>query len=459
MANRSRLPLIILVLVLAVLAAGFFYIWPRLEGQAPEIALDKPVTHLGRSQRVYLRVSDQGRGLAWVRVTLEQQTKRGMIFNQQFDTPAPPIASLKLMINPLEHGMSQGPATLVVEAGDRSWRNWMNGNVARREFKVQVDTAPPRLGSLTQVLHLNRGGTGLALYTVNEADARHGVQVGQKVFLGYAPWPDKPNTKLCYFAYGTGLPANQKVEVWAMDPAGNAAVLPLNVRLRWKNYRQDKITLSEDLMQKVAMRFPDLIPADRTTPLARFIWVNEDLRTKDHQQIEAAANHSQQYQLWRKAFERPLGAPKAGFGDQRTYAYLGREVSKSVHLGADLAHTERSPVQAAARGIVRYAANLGIYGNCVILSHGQGLATLYGHLSQIDVQPGEEVKRGQTIGRSGATGLALGDHLHFSVLVQGVFVNPAEWWDPHWIQDNVLLRFKDAGLPLPLPPGETQSGS
>ena len=125
-----------------------------------------------------------------------------------------------------------------------------------------------------------------------------------------------------------------------------------------------------------------------------------------------------------------------------------------MHLGQDLAHTEHSPVKAAARGIVRYAAKRGIYGNCVILSHGQGLTSLYGHLSELRVKPGDEVKRGQVIGLSGMTGLALGDHLHFSILVGGVFVNPTEWWDSHWVQDNVLLRFSEAGLSQPLPPAQ-----
>lgn len=459
MARRSRLPLIILILVLAALAAGFFYLWPRLEGQAPQITLDKPLTHLGRSQRIYLRVSDPGRGLAWVRVTLVQKDKQGIVLNQEFEAPGAPTASLKLMVNPLEYGLRQGPATLVVEAADRSWRNWLGGNLARREFKVQVDTTPPRVSSLTQIVRLNRGGTGLAVYMVNEPEAKHGVRVGDRVFVGYAPWPDRPNTKLCYFAYPDDQPPGLNIDLWALDPAGNAAVTPLNVRLRWKRFKRSKITLSQDTLQKVAARFQDQIPPDRTTPLARFIWVNQDLRQEDHRRVAAAASQGQPYQLWRRSFLRPLGAPMAGYGDRRTYIFEGQEISKSVHLGMDLAHTEKSPVKAAARGIVRYAANLGIYGNAVILSHGQGLASLYGHMSQIGVKVGDEVRRDQILGRSGATGLALGDHLHFSVLVQGVFVNPSEWWDPHWLQDNVLLRFREAGLPQPLPPGETQPGS
>lgn len=455
----SRIFMFVLIIFLAGLAAGFIYIWPHLESSPPEISLDKPIKYLGREQRVYVKISDQGQGLAWVRVTMEQAGKRGVIINQEFDTPGAPLASLKLMVKPLQLGMSQGPAILVVEAADRSWRGWMKGNRSRREFKVQVDTTPPRVNSLTQVVRISRGGSGLALYTVDESEARHGVRVGKKFFLGVAPWPDRPNTKLCYFAYGDDLAKGQKIELWAMDLAGNEAIASLNTRLRWKRFKSDNINLSQNVLKRIAARFSGIMPKNRATPLAQFMWVNQDLRRDNHQVIEEASRQSQPYQLWRKAFSRPLGAPKAGYGDRRTYFYKGKVVSKGVHLGTDTAHTERSPVKAAARGIVRFAANLGIYGNCVILSHGQGLATLYGHLSSMAVKLGDEVQRGQDVGRSGATGLALGDHLHFSVLVQGVFVNPTEWWDSHWVRDNVLLRFKEGGLPLPLPPGEAQPDS
>ncbi|MBU4276614.1 MAG: M23 family metallopeptidase [Proteobacteria bacterium] len=452
--GKSRLWLIILILILVLLGAGAFYVWPHLEGDPPQVALEKPLKYLGKSNTVFLRVSDQGRGLAWVRVTMQQNERKGVVLNQAFDAPGAPVASLKLAVNPLEMGMRQGKATLVVEAADRSWRNWMKGNVVVKEFPVMVDTTPPQLSSLSQIIRLNRGGTGLAVYTVNEAEASHGVRVGDQVFRGWSPWPQQPNTKLCYFAYADGNPQGMNIDLWAQDPAGNQVQMPLNVKVRWKNFKTDIINLNESFMNRVAARFADQIPTDRQTPLAKFLWINQELRQLDNAEIAKAALPSQPYQLWQKTMERPLGAPKAAFGDRREYVLDKKEVSRSVHLGQDLAHTERSPVKAAAKGIVRYAAKRGIYGNCVIISHGQGVASLYGHLSELRVKPGDEVQRGQVIGLSGMTGLALGDHLHFSILVGGVFVNPTEWWDPHWVQDNVLLRFSEAGLSQPLPPGQ-----
>ncbi len=97
-------------------------------------------------------------------------------------------------------------------------------------------------------------------------------------------------------------------------------------------------------------------------------------------------------------------------------------------------------VTAANSGRVIYADRLGIYGNCVIIDHGYSLQTLYGHMSKIDVKVGDMVQKEQHIGVSGATGMAFGDHVHFSMLVQGMQVNPKEWWDEHWIHDRILSK-------------------
>jgi murein DD-endopeptidase MepM/ murein hydrolase activator NlpD len=87
--------------------------------------------------------------------------------------------------------------------------------------------------------------------------------------------------------------------------------------------------------------------------------------------------------------------------------------------------------------VVKLAASLGIYGQTVLLDHGLGLFSLSSHLSGIAVAEGDTVGRGQTIGSSGQTGMAGGDHLHFSILVSGEFVNLVEWLDAHWIADNI----------------------
>ena len=95
---------------------------------------------------------------------------------------------------------------------------------------------------------------------------------------------------------------------------------------------------------------------------------------------------------------------------------------------------------AANNGRVIFVGDLGIYGNLIVIDHGLGLMTLYAHLSEFAVKVGDVVKKGDIIARTGSSGLAFGDHLHFGVLVGGVEVTPLEWLDPKWIKDNVTDR-------------------
>jgi murein DD-endopeptidase MepM/ murein hydrolase activator NlpD len=131
------------------------------------------------------------------------------------------------------------------------------------------------------------------------------------------------------------------------------------------------------------------------------------------------------------------GSSMAGYAEFRTYYYNGTEIDQQVHLGVDIASTRRAEIKAANRGSVVFAEYLGIYGNTVILDHGQGIFSLYSHMSQIGVAAGELVDKGAVVGLSGTSGMAGGDHLHFSILINGIFVSPLEWWDPQWIKLNI----------------------
>jgi murein DD-endopeptidase MepM/ murein hydrolase activator NlpD len=133
----------------------------------------------------------------------------------------------------------------------------------------------------------------------------------------------------------------------------------------------------------------------------------------------------------------PRTAPLGGFAQERTYIHQDKEVDRQTHLGFDLASLAHADVPAANRGKVIHAGDLGIYGQCIIIDHGLGLQSIYGHLSRIGVKQGDTVEKGQIIASSGATGMAGGDHLHFEVTISGQSVNPIEWWDAHWIKNNV----------------------
>jgi murein DD-endopeptidase MepM/ murein hydrolase activator NlpD len=455
MSLARKLPLLLLLLLLAGVGLGLLVVWSHLEGQDPQIVMTTQPTHLGRLSTLELSLGDQGTGLASLRVTALQNGKEYKLLEKTYATGSQwerqglNQAHETLEIKALEQGMVQGPATLIIQVRDRSFRNWFHGNLTERQFQVLVDTLPPKVTVFSRTIHLNRGGVGLVVYKVNKPTPIHGVQVGKRFFPGVNPWPQDPLACLAYFAFADDEDKGASIRVMVQDPAGNQGGSGLTVRLKWKEFKSDTLNISDNFLEALAPRFMAEAPAAKQQPLDVFLWVNDELRRQNHVTIQEVCAKASAQQLWQGTFIRPQGKPMAGFADRRTYVYKTRDVSHSAHLGVDLADLAMSPIRATAAGKVIFSGPLGIYGNCVILDHGQGICSLYGHMSELAVRPGEMVPLEGVLGRSGATGLALGDHLHVSILVGGVFVNPTEWWDPHWIQDNVALRFQEASLPWP----------
>ena len=202
--------------------------------------------------------------------------------------------------------------------------------------------------------------------------------------------------------------------------------------------------MTDDFLKR---KVPDLIDLNHLQPtddlVAGYLAINRGLRKQSEEIIRKACARSEPRLLWSEVFLRqPDSAPLSSFADRRTYKHDGQVIDTQTHLGFDLASLRLSPVVAENDGKVVYADNIGIYGNVVIVDHGLGLFSLYAHLSSIGVGVGQAVKRGDTLGRTGETGLAAGDHLHFSMMVDGIHVDPVEWWDPKWVADHVTEKLK-----------------
>lgn len=449
-SRRGGIGWIIVIVLLAVIGAAAFFLWPKLEGQAPQLVLSEQPTHIGRDFRLNLTASDQGQGLYSLRVQITQGSRVKIVADRTFEQKpegkaAAPLA-LEVIIKPRELGLEDGPATLVVEARDHSWRGWFHGNLTRREFKVAIDTIPPNLRLISRGIYINQGGAGMVVYESDPEVKNHGVLLGDRRFPGYAPWPDRPKLRVCFFAYPQDIKLGATVQLWVRDPGGNQTDMKLPVGVRPKKFRHATLQISDRFLEEILPRFKSVLPTDPRSPIDLFVWINTELRRRNNQQIIKAVSSPAAQMLFTQAFSRPQGKTMAGFPDRRRYLYQGKEVSRAIHLGTDVADVTNAPIRAASSGRVVHAGPLGIYGNTVIIDHGLGVASLYGHLSVVAVKVGQAVKQDERIGTSGATGLALGDHLHFSVLVSGVYVNPLEWWDPHWIRDNVLGRLSEAGV-------------
>jgi murein DD-endopeptidase MepM/ murein hydrolase activator NlpD len=287
--------------------------------------------------------------------------------------------------------------------------------------------------------YVNFGGVGALVYKASPDTATSGVRIGKHFFPGFAGQvKDKPDHFFVLFAHPYSLQGNVRPVLVATDKAGNSREVGVAYELKGVNYRKSNIAVSDSFIaNKVAPLVQDAA-AKQGSPKEVFVAVNEKLRKENDDRILAVTSKGSPAMLWKGAFVQLSNSKvEANFADHRTYVYNGEPISTSYHLGYDLSVTKRYPVEAANAGTVAFAGDLGIYGNTVILDHGLGLFTLYSHLSSIDVKEGDKVEPKGIVGKTGETGLAAGDHLHYGVYLHGVAVLPVEWWDAKWIRDNI----------------------
>lgn len=456
-----RLSSIILILAAVVSVAVIALAWPRLEGDAPVIAFEREFAYLDRSPALGLSVEDPRTGLREVRVTLRQGEDEVVLVDESYSGPG--LLSIGGRSEEVrktwdvgaliseKHTIREGPATLEVSASDYALRGWGGGNHSEEVREFAFDVAPPRLEVLSDQHYIRQGGSELIVYRVGEDAVTSGVRVGDHFFKGYPAGFSDPTVHFALFAFAYDQPVDTPVQVVARDEAGNEAVQVPWHRVSPSQFRSREITVDDDFMRKVVPEILSYTPEvkDQGDLLSTWIEINSNLRSRNHEMLHELSEDSQGAFLWEGAFLQLSNSQvESLFADRRTYMYQGREVDRQDHVGFDLSVVAHYPIEAANSGRVILAEYFGIYGNTVLIDHGAGLVSLYGHMSSIDVNEGDTVTKGQILGRSGETGLAGGDHLHFGMFLQGVPVNPIEWWDPKWIQDHVLGRLEMAEAAL-----------
>jgi hypothetical protein len=335
--------------------------------------------------------------------------------------------------------LQEGRATLVITATNDSWGHFFRGGRSEVTLDLPVRFTPPQVQVLSFPHYVNQGGAELVVFKVSAGTAESGVQVGDHFFPSWPVKESLADTRLCLFAYPHNVDAATPARIVARDDAGNETISNFTYRVFPKKFHTDTIQVTDEFMSRVVppimSQTADL--RDQGSLLKNFLMVNGQLRQTDARELIAIAQKTANHFLWTAPFDRLPSKTEASFADYRTYTHNGQIVDHQTHLGFDLAGVEQMPVRAANDGKVVFAGFFGIYGNAVVIDHGCGLQSLYGHLSSIRVKVSDNVKRGQPIARSGQTGLAGGDHLHFTMLLDGIPVNPVEWWDPHWIRDRI----------------------
>lgn len=386
--------------------------------------------------RVIQAVLDQGS--ARTQAGLQRESNFWMFWRTKM---APAAYTFRLGADP-KLGFKGGPARLTVQATS----NDLRGQTTTRVFVVNINLDPPQISAHDERLYITQGGAALVVFNVSGYWTEAGVKVGNYRFRSYpVPGSKSPNERFCLFAWPWDVPATEQAAVFASNPAGVMATAGFPHEVKPRQWRQRKIALDDRFVSKA---LGELDPQGSGDPVERFLRINRQMRADNNRTLAGLRLQTAEQFLWSPPFKQMANTQvEALFADIRSYTYGGKSIDQQTHLGFDLSRVAHAPVEAANSGKVVFAGFLGIYGNCVVVDHGYGLQTIYAHMSEISVKPGDPVKLDQTLGRTGATGLAAGDHLHFSMQIDGVQVNPLEWWDARWIANRITAQLPSAMVP------------
>lgn len=453
--------LAVVVTLLLVVVGGVFLYAGRLPG--PAIDLSSPAAFVGRSTPLDVLIDAQGSSVSSVEVLFEQNGVQtplltrgaGQADRHVTDDGPGRVRVTHVVGRESVPGLVSGPARLIITAS-RPVLFGLRQAATAMAWDVTVRLEPPAVAVLSTHHYINQGGAEAVVYRVSPADVDSGVRVGDLEYPGFPGTGVKaeglaitdPAVRVAFFAVLHDQPVTVPIQIYARDEAGNVAMAPFETRVFPKPFKQSRIVLDDRLIDRVvpAILAGTTEVAPDGSNLDKYLVINGELRRRNADTIASFAGRTAPEMLFGGVVFHPFTntAVQSAFADRRTYVYQGKDVDRQVHLGFDLASFANAVIPAANSGTVLMARELGIYGNCVIIDHGFGVQSLYAHLSSFAVEEGAAVTKGQEIGRSGITGLAGGDHLHFTMLVNGRMVNPIEWWDPKWFEDRILRKLRAA---------------
>jgi len=431
-----------------LVGAGYVYTAQEFERVSPVVNGNTDI-FWNRTDPLKLQLSDNS-GLKHFKLTLSDGTQSLVVGQGDFDIDT---KEQTLLVKYPKGKTLNARATqlqLEVSVNDNSMWNFFQGNKTVKKFNIHVDHKRPNVNVLANSYSITQGGSALVVFHANDKnlDELYIEAAGQKFQV-------QPYKQDGYFVALLAWPFNKKdfnAKIIATDLAQNKRVTDIPFYLKNRNYKVSWIKARDKFIDgkitDLASSDPEYANIDDRLDKLRAI--NETMRLKNEESIHILSKKlsSEVMKTWKMNKFYPLqnGAKVASYGDERHYYYKTKsnEVSKSYHVGYDLASTKMAAIKTSNAGKVVYANENGIYGNMPMIDHGLGLYSIYGHCSQLLVKEGDEVKAGQVIAKTGVSGLALGDHLHFGLLVQGLEVRPIEWFDASWIKTNIDNVFKVA---------------
>ena len=410
--SLALIPLLIILIVF-----GWFFVI-MFEGEKPTLALEPLPDFLSKPQAFTISISDKKRGVKSLKVTIGQGARERTLFEEKF--PFNGLFNRKgvhryekeFSIDPAALKLAQGQADLNIRVWDYSRRGGGDGNLTLAHHKMVVDTIPPAIRAISRMHNINVGGSGLIVYQTSSDAAESGIFVDDLFFPGFARDGDlEKGMHTCYFAIPYNTTSDPSIHLWAKDKAGNVSKTTFYHYLRSKRFRQDQMNITDRFLTLILPSFSHLPFGAQDSDIEKYLKINNELREESHLNLSKLREKTDPKKRWEGVWLRLTNAATmAQFGDRRLYYYKGNKVDEQDHLGIDLASLANSPVQASNSGRVIFADSLGIYGLTVVIDHGQGLSSLYAHLSKIAVALDQEVQKGAEIGYTGQTGLAGGDY-------------------------------------------------
>lgn len=432
---------------------GFIFMSKSFERNAPTIETAEYV-YWNRKDPLQIKVSDESPLKSYEveitdgsnKITVVNETLLQSMTEKTIEVPYPKKAVNGVMLDSKTKKLQ-----LKVRVTDKSNWNFLQGNSVEKLINVQVDYKRPDINILSNSYSITKGGAALVVFQTKDDTALKSffVEATGKLFKA------QPYKQKGYYAALIAWPFNAEkfsASITAIDMAGNKRITKIPFYELDRKYRVSWIQAKDKFIDGKIADLIDSEPKFSTVDdrLDKLRTINETMRSENEVIINKLGKQVSldMLQEWKIKKFYPLrnGAKVASFGDERHYYYKNKdqEVSQSYHLGLDLASTKMATILTSNAGKVVFDQYNGIYGNMPMIDHGLGLFTLYGHCSDVLVQEGQTVKAGDKIAKTGMSGLALGDHLHFGVLVQGHEVRPEEWMDTKWISDNIDKVFKEA---------------
>ncbi len=445
--------------VLIILGAIFYIVYeytPLIKSNAIDVIIKSPNKYFSKYKNIDIDITDKNAGIRNISVQIVSMNTIIKLYNKTIDDNFIKYFTVNFKTNKV---IPDGNAVLIVRVKDYSKNNFMGGFEKTVRKNITVDSKKPVVHLLSGIDRIRITGSALAIYYAKDSNLKNvyvgvshdGVVDKFRAFDASSIF-HKKNIYLSFFTYRLSKNKNYSTDIYAVDTAGNVTKVHIPVYYSDMKLRSSKIKITDGFIKSkvLAIMENENIPK-KDTLLNDFLYVNDVVRKQDTQKIMKVCRDSVNKFLWKGRFEQLHDSKvTATFADKRYYYYKGKMVDIKYHMGYDLASIRNAKINAANSGVVVFEGYLGVYGNAIIIDHGFGIFTLYGHQREFLVKVGEKVKKGQYIGITDTTGLAGGDHLHFDVLVDGYYVNPIDWWDPHWIKTHITSVISEARTRLSL---------